>query len=95
MLFASGKASGSVNRAAVCALGLALGGLRVETAGGSETKTHAGWTVGGGVEVGVTQSVSARVEYLYVDLADQTYALTGATHGLASHLVRLGVNYRF
>jgi outer membrane immunogenic protein len=77
------------------ALGLALGGLRVETAGGSETKTHAGWTVGGGVEVGVTQSVSARVEYLYVDLADQTYALTGATHGLASHLVRLGVNYRF
>ena len=37
----------------------------------------------------------ARVEYLYVDLADQTYALTGAANGLASHLVRLGINYRF
>src|SRR4029078_7046809 len=56
-------------------LGLALGGIRVETVGGSDSKTHAGWTVGGGVEVGMTQSVSARVEELYVDLAEQTYAV--------------------
>jgi len=76
-------------------LGFALGGGRAESTGLSESKTHAGWTAGGGVEVGVTQNVSARVEYLYVELADRTYSLTGIANGFESHLVRLGLNYRF
>ena len=32
--------------------------------------TSAGWTVGGGLEVGIVPRVSVKAEYLYVDLAD-------------------------
>jgi outer membrane immunogenic protein len=76
-------------------LGLALGGIRVETAGLSQSRTHAGWTAGAGMEVGLTRNWSAKVEYLYIDLADRGYSLTGVNNGLESHLLRFGVNYRF
>ena len=61
--------------------GLAFGELRAETFGLSETHTNAGWTVGVGAEVGFTQNWSAKVEYLYVDLASSNFAVTGASHG--------------
>jgi outer membrane immunogenic protein len=35
------------------------------------------------------------VEYLYFDLGNQSYVLTGANNGLTSSLLRFGVNYRF
>ena len=38
---------------------------------------------------------TAQAEYLYVDLDDRAYALTGTNHGINSSLLRLGVNYRF
>jgi outer membrane immunogenic protein len=77
-------------------LGLAFGGLRAEsTAGGSESKTLGGWTAGLGLEVGLTPSWSAKAEYLYVDFAGRGYALTGASNGLESNLLRFGANYRF
>ena len=38
---------------------------------------------------------SAKAEYLYVDLDDRSYSLTGTSHGVNSNLLRLGVNYRF
>lgn len=78
-------------------LGLAYGGLRAEdiTAGVSESKTHGGWTAGLGMEIGLTPSWSAKAEYLYVDLAGRNYAITGASNGLESSLLRLGANYRF
>ena len=44
--------------------GLAFGELRGETFGLSETHTNAGWTVGVGAEVGLTQNWSAKIEYL-------------------------------
>ena len=50
--------------------GLAFGELRGETFGLSETHTRAGWTVGAGTEFGLTQNWSAKIEYLYVDLAN-------------------------
>ncbi len=50
--------------------GLAFGELRGETFGLSETHTKAGWTVGVGAEFGLTQNWSAKIEYLYVDLAN-------------------------
>jgi len=75
--------------------GLAVGGGRVEVAGVSNENTHAGWTVGGGAEVGVTRNLSARVEYLYVELGGRPYALTGLSNGFTSNVLRLGVNYRF
>jgi outer membrane immunogenic protein len=76
-------------------LGLAVGGGRVELGGASESRTHTGWTAGAGMEVMLTDAWSARVEYLYVDLSDRPYGLTGSNHGFESSLFRIGVNYRF
>ncbi|MBW8854370.1 MAG: porin family protein, partial [Bradyrhizobium sp.] len=75
--------------------GLAYGGGRVDFAGVSESQNHFGWTFGGGVEVGLTPTWSAKAEYLYVRLEDRSYVLTGINNGFSSNLFRLGVNYRF
>lgn len=75
--------------------GLAFGTLRAETPAVSESRTTAGWTVGAGAEVGLTQNWSARVEYLYIDLSESRFALTGASHGYQFGTFRAGVNYRF
>jgi outer membrane immunogenic protein len=75
--------------------GLAFGELRGETFGLSETHTNAGWTVGVGAEVGLTQQWSAKIEYLYVDLANSNFTITGASNGYRFGLVRAGVNYHF
>jgi outer membrane immunogenic protein len=76
-------------------LGVAFAGLIADVTGLTESRTHVGWTGGGGIEVGITSNVSAKVEYLFVDLSDRAYSLTGSTSAIKSHLVRLGVNYRF
>jgi outer membrane immunogenic protein len=41
--------------------------------GASDTNTHIGWTAGLGVEVGVTQNVSASLEYRYTDFGTEDY----------------------
>jgi outer membrane immunogenic protein len=77
-------------------LGLAIGGLRGETfAGLSESRVHTGWAGGLGVEVGINTNWSAKAEYLYMDLAERGYALTGLNNGYQMNLLRLGVNYHF
>lgn len=75
--------------------GLAYGGMTVETGGLSENNTHIGWTGGLGMEVGFAPNWSAKVEYLYMDLTNDSYTLTGASNGLETNMVRLGVNYHF
>jgi len=75
--------------------GLAYGGGRLQIAGLSETKTHLGWTAGGGVEVELAPAWTARAEYLFIGLSDKTYVLSGISSGIDSHLVRFGVNRRF
>jgi len=75
--------------------GLAYGGGRLEVAGLTESRTHVGWTGGGGVEIGLTPRWSAKAEYLFTSLGDKTYVLSGVSSGIDSHLVRLGVNFRF
>ena len=75
--------------------GLAYGRGRLTFAGLTETHTQAGWTAGGGIEVGLTPHWSAKAEYLYFDLGDQSYVLTGTHTGFTSNLLRFGVNYRF
>ena len=76
-------------------LGLAYGGVRGEVVGLSESKTHIGWTAGAGVEVGLNPAWSARAEYLYIDLSDRAYTITGVKNGVESNLLRFGVNYHF
>ncbi|WP_291863226.1 outer membrane protein [Bradyrhizobium sp.] len=75
--------------------GLAFGELRGETFGLSESHTRAGWTVGAGTEFGLTEKWSAKVEYLYVDLADSNFTITGAPNGYRFGVLRAGLNYRF
>ena len=75
--------------------GLAFGELRATTFGVSESHTNAGWTAGVGAEMGFAPNWSAKVEYLYVDLANSNFVITGASHGLSFSTVRAGVNYHF
>ena len=75
--------------------GLAYGGLEAQIGPAGEAKQHTGWTAGAGMEFGLSQNVSARAEYLRMDLTDRGYVLTGTNVGLESNLLRLGVNYRF
>jgi outer membrane immunogenic protein len=78
-------------------VGLAYGTLRAQdlASGIEESRTTFGWAAGGGIEVALTGNWSAKAEYLYVDLNDRSFNLTGNDHGLASSLLRFGVNYRF
>ena len=48
----------------------------------SESQTHLGWTIGAGVEVGLTPNWTAKAEYLYVRLEDRGYVLTGVQQRL-------------
>lgn len=75
--------------------GLAYGELKGEFFGLEEDKTLVGWTAGAGIEYGFAQNWSAKLEYLYMDLASRTYSITGVDNGLHSSFLRLGVNYHF
>jgi outer membrane immunogenic protein len=75
--------------------GLAFGSLDGQFFSLSESHITAGWTVGLGAEVGITQNLSAKVEYLYVNLSDTPFTLTAVQNGYGFNVVRLGVNYRF
>jgi outer membrane immunogenic protein len=75
--------------------GLAFGELRAETFGLSESHTNFGWTAGLGAEMGFAPNWSAKVEYLYVDLANSNFVITGVSNGYRFGLIRAGVNYHF
>lgn len=70
-----------------------------------DAKTHTGWTIGLGAEVGVTESVSIKGEWLYMDFGTKTYNLSvpfaddnivvATKVKLTEHVVRVGLNYRF
>ena len=76
--------------------GLAFGELDGQTFfGRSESHTTAGWTAGVGAEFGLTQNWTAKIEYLYVDLADENFSITGVPNGYRFGLVRAGLNYHF
>lgn len=75
--------------------GLAFGELKTEIPGFSESNTSAGWTAGIGAEFMLTKNLSAKAEYLYVDLNSNNFVLTNASNGLSFSTVRVGVNYHF
>jgi len=67
--------------------------------------TRTGWAAGGGVEHAVSDNLSIKAEYLYVDLGDDRRESAASTFpaGLVLradsdthlHVVRVGLNYRF
>jgi outer membrane immunogenic protein len=94
--------------------GLAIGDVRARIDSdpllpvfGGDSDIRAGWTLGAGVEVALSQAWSVKAEYLYVDLGSfscQTQAIAGGPgcSGVTNtdvefrtHLVRAGINYRF
>ncbi|MGA8614184.1 MAG: outer membrane beta-barrel protein [Xanthobacteraceae bacterium] len=71
---------------------------------GSATSTLTGWTVGGGIEVGVTANWLLKAEYLYVGFPTQTVNefnpafptfTETATNRLSGSIFRVGVDYKF
>jgi len=70
-------------------------------ASGSENRT--GWMIGAGVEQAVTDQVSVKLEYNYIDfgtidrtaLTNDGLTVTPIDIKLTTQLVKLGVNYRF
>jgi opacity protein-like surface antigen len=66
----------------------------------STTVTYGTWTAGAGIEYGITDNLSARVEYLYLDKNNIATGVIGSpattiTSRLQDNLVRAGLNYRF
>jgi outer membrane immunogenic protein len=69
----------------------------------SDTRT--GWTVGAGIEYGITPNWTAKIEYNYMDFGNRTYIVAFPPAGVGAttthtiddqlHLVKAGVNYRF
>ena len=77
-------------------LGLAFGGGHAEIpTGAANSRTHVGWAAGAGLETALSPNWSARVEYLFIDLGGRPYAVTGASNGFESNMLRVGINYRF
>ena len=78
-------------------VGLAYGNLKLENVGSQVTESHTstGWTGGLGVEAALMGNWSARAEYLYVNLGDNNFVLTGSSHSIDSNVIRVGVNYHF
>ncbi|MCK1595278.1 carbohydrate porin [Bradyrhizobium sp. 164] len=61
---------------------------------------HTGWTAGLGLEFAIRGNWTAKAEYEYVDLARQTYDMSGFRLANVNvdpriHLVKLGLNYQF
>ena len=80
--------------------GVAVGDIRANPVGFAGVRdTNAGWTIGAGVEAAITQNVTAKLEYLYVDLGN--VACSAASCGVATNvdftanIVRGGVNFKF
>ncbi len=67
--------------------------------GFSSSKTHSGYTVGGGIEYLFAPSWSAKVEYLYAEYGAATYGPspdgdTGSIK-LTANSIKAGINYHF
>jgi len=95
-----GVAYGEVNGSGLQALGAGA------VIAGSNTDTRVGWAVGGGAEIALTSRLSARAEYLYLDLPGvngpaAAFTVVGplagnfSTGNFASHIFRAGANLRF
>jgi outer membrane immunogenic protein len=80
--------------------GGAFGNVQAVTPLATNSNSKFGWTAGAGVEVAFTENLTAKVEYLFVDLQDGSCTTAcGAPTTVAvkfdASLVRAGLNYKF
>jgi outer membrane immunogenic protein len=73
--------------------GVAFGEVDYDNGVDSDKKTQVGYAVGAGLEYGLTQNLSVKGEYLYVDLGDEDFG--GENVSFDAHTVKGGINYRF
>ena len=59
----------------------------------SESNWHLGWAVGGGVETALARNWTAKVEYIYDNVAKETYS--GTPVKFEGNAVRIGLNVLF
>ena len=74
--------------------------VNIPAGSSNTTVTYGTWTAGAGLEYGVTDNLSARVEYLYLDKGHIATGVIGppvttSTSRVQDNLVRAGLNYRF
>jgi outer membrane immunogenic protein len=67
---------------------------------GSVDNTEFGWTAGAGVETALTENITAKFEYLYVDLANDScnsapICGAGIPVSFDASLIRAGLNFKF
>ncbi|GLK78188.1 membrane protein [Methylopila jiangsuensis] len=78
------------------AAGAAFASVEYARGGARDGATHFGWTLGAGAEAHLGGGVSARAEFLYVDLDRRGYrADREVSLAPDGGLARLGLNYRF
>ncbi len=100
LAFGGNNGGGSVSQTIVT--GPPLVSTTTTLVGGGNNNSNVGWALGAGVEYAFTNSLSAKVEYLHVDLGrnNRTFTVTPTTF-IAVHddakfdLVRAGLNFRF
>jgi outer membrane immunogenic protein len=64
----------------------------------SDSQTHTGYTIGGGVEYMFAPNWSAKGEYMFTSLGGETYNLLGGqldSGNIDFHTIKVGVNYHF
>lgn len=72
----------------------------------SKDDTRVGWTLGAGMEYAVTDNITVKGEYAYVDLGDKNNTTTGvdsagnqvlfnSKNETNFHVIRAGLNYKF
>jgi outer membrane immunogenic protein len=89
LLYAKGGYAWANNKTTVSALGMTLD---------SDSHTHSGYTLGGGLEYMFAPNWSAKGEYMFTSLGGETYNLLGgqlASGNIDFHTVKAGVNYHF
>ena len=78
--------------------GGAFGDIVANTTTNWQSENEAGWTAGGGIEAAFTPNLTARVEYLFVDLQNSTFTPVPAvpvTVKFNANLIRVGLDYKF
>jgi len=90
LLYAKGGYAWANNKATLSAVGFP------ETF--SDSKTHTGFTIGGGLEYMFAPNWSAKGEYMYTSLGSETYNIGGLpldSGNIDLHTFKVGVNYHF
>jgi outer membrane immunogenic protein len=88
LIYAKGGYAWANNKASISVLGQTF----------SDSQTHTGYTIGGGLEYMFTPNWSAKGEYMFTSLGSETYNLLGGPLDYGTidlHTFKVGVNYHF